>query len=156
MSADIVKTSLVSTAVGGIGGLFAPAAANAAGGLLNVMGACAIGGAIVYPFASILLTLTGINAFKKKYPSSAVYNALTGLELFVSALLAAEIGAAVLGIPAHPVFICSLVGAVSLLALTFVVGLAVIIGVACFFSNLKAEAAPATENEENTPIALLN
>ena len=153
MLGGIAKTAISSAIVGGVGTLFAPASAAAAGGALNVMGACAIGGVVVAPFSGILAGITGIAALstsalaKNSYAIAAICGAFTLAELLVSALISAEIGAAVLGISAHPVFVCSLVGAAAIGAPAFLLGLAVILGLACIFNALTGAALP----NENMP-----
>ena len=134
MSNGMLETALSSAAAGGLGTLFAPASAAAAGGALNVMGACAIGGIIVAPFAGLIVGLTGVAAAaslaNKHYGLAALLGTLTVAEILAASLLAAEIGSAILGISAAPVFICSLVGS-AVMAMPALLGLALLIALAC-------------------------
>ncbi|MCH9756052.1 MAG: hypothetical protein K0U37_02520 [Gammaproteobacteria bacterium] len=146
---NALKNAFSSACTGGVGAFFVPASTAAAGGLLNVMGACAIGGAVVAPFAGILTSVTGISAlanshFKKRnYGLAAFFGALTAAELLIAALIAAEIGAAALGIPAYPVFICSLVGSAVITASTFLLSVGVIFGLACIYSAIISDSEPS-------------
>ncbi|MCH9690244.1 MAG: hypothetical protein K0U24_00145 [Gammaproteobacteria bacterium] len=153
----MINKGAYSAIAGGIGCFFAPASATAAGGVLNVMGACAIGGAIAAPFAGILsgivgiATLTSAGFTGNKYVIAAAFGALTAADLFMSSLLAAEIGAAILGIPAHPVFICSLVGSAAVGIPTFLIALAVIVGVSHIFSE-EIDDTMLLSTPEETPV----
>ena len=156
MLGNLINKATSSAIAGGIGCFFAPASSAAAGGVLNVMGACAIGGAISAPFVGILSGIAGIATLasgsltQNKYAVAVAFGAFTAADLFISSLLAAEIGAAILSIPAHPVFICSLIGSAAIAIPTFLIALAVIIGVAHIF-NEKIDDAMLISTPEEIP-----
>ena len=102
---------LTGVVVGSVGSYLAPASAAAAGGALNVMGACALGGAVTFFGGSYLTHETGKQAKKSwdegNYTLSAVLCALTAAEIGGLAFLASGIGASMLNLAVHPV-LCAL------------------------------------------------
>jgi hypothetical protein len=145
----IVGVAVTAAITGGVGSFFAPASAAAAGGTLNVMAACAIGGVIMSIPAGVFVGLTGFAAIAAFATDNKLLGlglgALTVAELVGASLLAAEIGAACLGVAAHPVFVCSLVGSLALATPILVVGLAVVMGLAvccCAAASIESSAIP--------------
>lgn len=122
---------LVETAIAGaVGVFFAPASAAAAGGAFNVIGAYAVGQAImsliVIPSFIVGLTTFGMTqAFTSgSYILSALAALVLAAEVGLTILLAAHIGASILGVAAGPVFVCALIGEVALGCGVLIVGAA--------------------------------
>lgn len=118
---DILESSFLSALTGGVGCFLAPASAAAAGGVLPVMGACALGTAIVYTFSPFDLDnfyndlwsmLSDRHSFKDQLACSLI---LSGA-LLVETCLSALIGAHLLNIAVNPVFVCSAISSSILLA----------------------------------------
>ncbi|MDF1646885.1 MAG: hypothetical protein P1U61_07920 [Legionellaceae bacterium] len=154
----IIETAVTSAVAGGIGSFFAPASAAAVGGVWNVMGACALGGVIVSPFAGILVGITGLSAVasfaNNNYGLSAILGTLTVAEMVGASLLAAEVGSALLGISAAPVFTCSLIGSAILAIPT--VGLAVValIGLAGLASALTYQSISGCDSDMSASMSM--
>tara|TARA_R110002126_G_scaffold1177_1_gene6985 strand:+ start:5638 stop:6114 length:477 start_codon:yes stop_codon:yes gene_type:complete len=130
---ESISGAVGGLAVGGIGSFFAPTSAVAAGGALSVVGACVVGGAAVGLFgAGALVTETAKAAwYEDDYGASMGLFTLAAAELFAIGLAEAVVGAAVLGVATHPVFVCVLLGfapfIVPLLVCACVVGIAALV-----------------------------
>jgi hypothetical protein len=109
---ESISGAVGGIAVGGIGSFFAPASAVAAGGALSVMGACVVGGAAISLFGAGALVKETVKAawYEDDYVSSMGLFSLAAAELFAIGLLEAGVGASVLGVSFHPVFVCVLLG----------------------------------------------
>jgi hypothetical protein len=120
-----VNCAAGSSLTGAFGALLVPASAAAAGGVLNVAVACAVGGFIAgLPSTYLLLALTlgtaGAISIGQKI-LGAIGAALTAAALVGCFMMAAWLGAIALGMAAWPVITCSLTG----LSVMFAIGVGV-------------------------------
>ena len=121
VSGGLLSGIVGATVTGAVGSFVAPASAAAAGGVWNVMGACALGSVVAAP-VGLLIAVPLLVGFASENP---VIKAACGILLVVDFLAAtlgyAAIGAACIGVAAHPVFVCSMIGGLALFAIGLLV-----------------------------------
>lgn len=130
-SDDNIATLLVKNSVAtAVACFFSPASAAAAGGVMNVVGANAIG-CVLAPLTIIPPLLIAATTFcmssvsmNGNYILSAILAIAVAAELVLYLLLAAHIGAAILGVAASPVFTCGLISAIVLVCGEVIAGAA--------------------------------
>lgn len=136
----LIGYSLTAGATGAIGGFFAPQTAAAAGGILNVAGACAIGAPLAaIPTGIGMLaggSLYAIGETTKNPTTKAVGGVITAASFASTVLLTAKIGAAIIGVSASAVLTCHLIGLASILLLGALATLPFIAGAATVMDGL--------------------
>lgn len=121
-----VSGPIYSGLAGGVGAFFMPAAAASCGGVLNVMGACAVGSLVSLPVTVLGAILSGVCFAKgqnSRNPALSFIGGCIGIATVASSyILAAKAGAAITGLSFMPVFTSLLLGsaiiALSALAVT--------------------------------------